>query len=130
MLAPTRLWAPTHDVHPVTLLVEAARQASTMVSHTVWGTPSDWQFIVGALELSLPARAPGPQSPVFRCHPRRGRRRDKSVVCELLVGDAPTGKVSFAGRTVPPGAYRRLREAALRARTGTEAADGVREVAR
>jgi hypothetical protein len=31
---------------------------------------------------------------------------------------------------VPPGAYRRLREAALRARTGTEAADGVREVAR
>ncbi len=109
------------DVHPLTLLVEAARQASTMVNHSVWDTPPDWQFIVSTLELSLPVRTPWPHRPVLRCHPRRLHHSDDSVMCELLLGDAPQGRISFTGRTVPPAAYRRLRESARRSRR-TEAA--------
>ncbi|WP_077801877.1 AfsA-related hotdog domain-containing protein [Streptomyces sp. JHA26] len=114
----TRALAPADHharaVHPLTLLVETARQAATMVSHTAWGTPLDQRLIVGSLEVSLPADGLWPHRLVLRCHPRRAHRRHESVVCELLHGGTPRGRIAFTGRTVPPAAYRRLRAGASR----------------
>ncbi|MEU0173815.1 AfsA-related hotdog domain-containing protein [Streptomyces massasporeus] len=115
-------------VHPVTLLVEAGRQASTMIDHTVWNTPLDHQFIVGRLDVSLPTGPAWTALPVLRCRPRRTGTRVHVVTCELMVAGAARGSVTFTGRTVPPAAYRRLRAGARNrsAATGT----GPRETAR
>ncbi|MGA5896254.1 AfsA-related hotdog domain-containing protein [Streptomyces venetus] len=115
-------------VHPVTLLVEAGRQASTMIDHTVWNTPLDHQFIVGRLDVSLPTGLAWTDLPVLRCRPRRAGARNRVVTCELMVGDEARGTVTFTGRTVPPAAYRRLR-AGTRNRSAATGA-GPRETAR
>ncbi|MDH6623228.1 hypothetical protein M2271_001015 [Streptomyces sp. LBL] len=102
--------AGTTAMHPLTLLVEASRQASTMILHAVHGVPLDHQFILCRLDVDLP---PGPAwigPPVLRCRPRRAGR-DHTVVCELLAGEGRRGTVTCTGRTVPAAAYRRLREA-------------------
>ncbi|MEV0639946.1 AfsA-related hotdog domain-containing protein [Streptomyces sp. NPDC050619] len=102
--------AETAAVHPLTVLVEACRQASIMILHAVHDVPLDHQFILSRLDVDL---SPGPAwagPPVLCCRPRRVGR-DHTVVCELLDGEERRGTVTCTGRTVPAAVYRRLREA-------------------
>ncbi|MCL7376959.1 AfsA-related hotdog domain-containing protein [Streptomyces sp. 35G-GA-8] len=109
------LGPPAHrwpDVHPATVLVEAIRQTATATSHTAWDIPTDWQYILMAIRLTLSDTRTWPAAPelVCRISPLKGRARG-GIDIDVLVRGAQVGHMRLEARAVPPAAYRRMREA-------------------
>ncbi|MFE3143469.1 AfsA-related hotdog domain-containing protein [Streptomyces scopuliridis] len=109
------LGPPAHrwpDVHPATVLVEAIRQTATATSHTAWDIPTDWQYILMSIRLTLSDTRTWPAAPELRCRvsPLKGRARG-GIDIDVLVRGTQVGHMRLEARAVPPAAYRRMREA-------------------
>ncbi|WP_141662874.1 AfsA-related hotdog domain-containing protein [Streptomyces sp. Wb2n-11] len=106
---------PAHrwpDVHPATVLVEAIRQTATITSHTAWDIPTDWQYILMSIRLTLTGTGTWPTAPelVCRVSPLKGRARG-GIDIDVQVHGVRVGHMHLEARAVPPAAYRRMREA-------------------
>lgn len=100
------------DVHPATVLVEAIRQTATLTSHTAWDIPTNWQYILMSIHLTLPGTATWPTAPQLVCHisPLKGRARG-GIDIAVHAGGTQVGHLHLKARAVPPAAYRRMRQA-------------------
>ncbi|MFH9979343.1 AfsA-related hotdog domain-containing protein [Streptomyces sp. NPDC017179] len=108
------------DVHPATVLVEAIRQTATITSHTAWDIPTDWQYVLMSIRLTLSGTATWPAAPelVCRVSPLKGRARG-GIDIGVQVDGTQVGHMHLRARAVPPAAYRRMREAASKATEAT-----------
>ncbi|MCE4946758.1 hypothetical protein LVX13_27095 [Streptomyces albulus] len=108
------------DVHPTTVLVEAIRQTATLTSHTAWDIPTDWQYILMSIHLTLTGTATWPAAPELICHvsPLKGRARG-GIDIAVQVDGAQVGHMHLKARAVPPAAYQRMREASAKTAEAT-----------
>ncbi|MGW5095469.1 AfsA-related hotdog domain-containing protein [Streptomyces nodosus] len=108
------------DVHPATVLMEAIRQTATITSHTAWDIPTDWQYILMSIRLTLSDTTTWPAAPELVCHisPLKGRARG-GIDIGVQVDGAQAGHMHLKARAVPPAAYRRMRAAASKTAEAT-----------
>jgi hypothetical protein len=112
--APRHILAtPRGTALPAEVLIDAARQYGTMLTHVALGVPADSQLVLLGMRAQLPT---GVRDTVYlRWHatpPPRGR---STIDIDIAVGapDAETsGRVSFDYFCAAPAIYKRLRERA------------------
>jgi hypothetical protein len=95
------------------VLIDAARQYSTMLTHLALGVPADAQLLLLGMRAELPA---GVRDALYLRWHRTPPPRGKSTLdIDIAVGapDAePTGRISFDYFSATPAIYKRLREKA------------------
>lgn len=100
-------------LHPITPLVEAARQAGIMTLHEVSGVPLGWQFVVTRLQIDLPGGGVRPGATTFRYGTWRLNGPVFVLPAEVVAGGRVVGTISFSGRVMPLSDYHLLRPEAI-----------------
>jgi hypothetical protein len=107
------LATPPGTALPAEVLIDAARQYGTMLTHEALGAPADSQLVLLGMRAELPA---GVRDPVYlRWHVTPPPRGKATIDIDVAVG-APaaetSGRVSFDYFCATPAIYKRLRERA------------------
>ncbi|WP_346538211.1 ScbA/BarX family gamma-butyrolactone biosynthesis protein [Micromonospora sp. DPT] len=123
-LLPRTHWYYTDRLDPADravdpmLLLEACRQACTVVAHRHLGVPMDTAFLVGRWTVELPATdVPGPPSGELLLHlgtagarVRHGQLSALSLSLDLDLAGHPLGRTEIDARYLRPEDYRAMRE--------------------
>ncbi|MEU3648378.1 AfsA-related hotdog domain-containing protein [Lentzea sp. NPDC034063] len=100
-------------LHPVSPLVEAARQAGIMTLHEVSEVPVGWQFVVTKLQVDLVAGGERRGATTLRYGTWRLSGQVFVLPAEIMAGGRVVGTISFSGRVMPLSDYHQLRPEAI-----------------